>query len=210
MKNMDLSTKLTVLGTVIAIIGLVPLAYFIYDRYVKGKIIVEYNEDNVIVAPIYGINKTYEGTLALGITAIKIKNLTNTTKTIESVKLKYEFDGKEYVIDSHVLPVGTDKLNKTGIIIKNIKGNPQIADLSWKNLRPEIYKYEPLSPEGILSGSVLFIFHTCKMNDFDRIKKIEFIITDSKNKNYKQKFEMKEKYSEYFKAGYIFVHESEK
>jgi|ERR1035437_2091567 hypothetical protein len=202
-KKMDLSTKLAIIGTAIA---LILLLYYLYDRYVTGKIVVEFNEGNVMVLPSYGITgyKKDEGALSICILNLNVNNLTNRTKTIKSVQLKYEFKGNEYIIDSSVLPTGADRANVNSLVIRNAKGYPEIVKLDWKNLRPEIYKYQSLPPEGILSGSTLFVLLNCKMSDYKNIKNVKFLITDSKNEVYKQKFELKDKYSQGANKGYFY------
>ena len=205
MKKNDIFLKLTYMGLIIAIIATIPVFYFLYDRYFRGKIVVEYSDDNIIAVPIYGIKKTkFDGALTLIFNDLNIKNLTNLTKTIKEIEMKYEFDNKEYKIIATVLPVSNDALKRSAILLAQNKGDTLVMQ-DWKDIRVEIYKYKPLLPEGILNGSVSFIFYNLKMEDYKKITNVKFMTSDSKNKVYKQKFDLKDKYLISYKKGFRLI-----
>lgn len=196
--KINLNTKLTITGLVI---GLIMLIYFVHDRYFQGKLVIELSEEKIVVVPIHG-KTNYDGALSIVLYDVKIKNLTNRTKTIKHVKLKYILDNKEYIIDSNILHKETFRETRDELIIANSTNDTRIIYYKWVNLISEINKFEPIPPEGILAGSALYILRDCKMDDYCKIENVEFIIIDSKDKIYKQKFPIEDLYSKAFSKGY--------
>jgi hypothetical protein len=199
-KRIEAGKLWTIIG---AIIPLISLIYFLIDRYFQGKIYIEINNEQVATVPIYGINKQYNGALALTFYDIKIKNLTRKTKTIKSVELQYEYNGEVYTIDSFVMPPMTDVSGREYITVHNSKGYGSVRMLSWKNLRTEINKFEPIMSEGILSASAVYILNSCKPSDFNKVREVKFLITDSKDKIYKQPFKLNREYYNYIEKGFF-------
>lgn len=170
----------------------------------RGKIIAEYKEDNMMLAPIYGMNNKSEGALALGFFDVSIKNLTNIAKTIKNINLKYKFEKREYVTNSFVLFTGGNRNYQRDIKIPNINGQDTIILVECKNLMTKLSNFEPLAPEGMVNGFILFIFYNCKMIDYKKISNIEMLITDTRNKVYKKKIELTDRNLTGYFHGYYF------
>jgi hypothetical protein len=178
---------------------------------------LEFKDDNVTVIPCSGtLDHRWTGAISINIMNLQVKNLTKSAKTLKDIKLKFEFENNEYILQSIVLPQQSIGTLKSAFFM--VSGRDTVVG-DWNNLRPEIYKYNPILPDGILAGDVTYILIKMteddniapndqvflKMEDLSKIHNIEFLIIDSRNKIYRQKFSIKDRflfgYRKQFKLG---------
>jgi hypothetical protein len=143
----------------------------------------EINPGHVSISRFQAPGSKLSGNLGLALYSMSITNNTNHVMSIKSVELKYEFDGKSYRENSHVILTGSHfaPLTKTteNILLMGM-GQNAILTIGWDNIRTEIDKNKILEPRaGVLKGSAYFVFNFSEADCLAKIKKIRLVITDS-------------------------------
>jgi hypothetical protein len=138
---------------VIAIVGLVPVGYFIYTTYIRKPHSIDLEIGNVALVRVASPNKNRDGKLALIIYSLAFVNRGPTSLTLKKVALAYRFEGQERHAELTDVPIGTVD-GVEAIALANTKDKIMIA---WTNLRGTLSQNIPLQPGAVLSGSAVFL-----------------------------------------------------
>ncbi len=198
-------------GLIIALIALIPIAYFLWDRYARKPHKFEIDSQNALFARFICPNNKKNGYIGLAVYVLKILNSSKESLTVKQVLLRYSVKGVERFTDSHVLLTGTiydphKKKNVNAIIVKI--GTNNVVLMNWNNLRTEIGKYKVLSPGEVLSGSALFVLDIVNQEQISDLENIKVVVVNYRGKKTEHSISIKDEWLTSLRNGAVIENRS--
>jgi len=187
------------LGIIIGVLALIPVYFFIRDRFFRKGHKVDIEIKNTFFALFQCDEHKFNGAMGMGFYDMKITNTSNQPFTVKKVILKYQLDGKIYETDSFTINTGKLPDGCEAAILSNDIDN--IILMGWFNLRAEIAKHQRLSQGQVMATSAYFILEANE-EQFDRIEDIELVIYDYRDKKSSLKLKIQENWKDNVRKGF--------
>lgn len=136
---------------VIGVIGLIPVAYFVYSRVIRKSHKVDVNVGNVRLARVISANPSHNEKLALVTYSVTLVNSGPDPVTPKDISLRYRF-GRRLEASSNSVPTGTVH-GKEAVVMANASDQIIIA---WNNLRDVLLQRRVLQQGATITGSAVF------------------------------------------------------
>lgn len=139
------------LGLVIGVIGLIPVAYLVYSRVIRKSHKIDVNIGNVGLARVISPNSSHNEKLALVTYGVTLVNSSPGPVTPKDIFLRYRF-GRMLEASSDSVPTGTVQ-GKESVVMANASDRIIIA---WNNLRDVLLQRRVLQQGETIAGSAVF------------------------------------------------------
>jgi len=135
----------------IGIIGLIPVAYFVYSRVIRKSHKIDVNVGNVNLAKVISLNPSHNGKLALVTCGVTLVNSGPDPVTPKDIFLRYRF-GRILEASLNSVPTGPVQ-GKESVVMANASDRIVIA---WNNLRDAFLQRRVLQQGETITGSAIF------------------------------------------------------
>jgi hypothetical protein len=158
---------------IIGLLTLIPVGFFVYDRFLKLPHAVSVEHGNVRFARIISKTDQRNEKLALLVYDLKVINTHSNPITIKEILLRYS-DG-ENIKECRPYSIPTGEIEgKQAIAMSNSKDQIVIA---WENIWDKVISSNIVPPGGILRGSALFIL-AMPVDHAHDIKSLSLVVRD--------------------------------
>lgn len=190
---------LDLIGVGIGVIALVPVIYFLRDRYLGKRFLFTFDTKNTFLGHFYSPGHTMHESIGIVFYGLRIVNAGRASFTLKDCAVKYQAGDSTHVVDSYVLQTGTLPDGQPAIIARSSTGD--IVLMGWSNLRPEIGKGKLVDPGGILSASAFFVLPGVTIKALDELSQIEIVLRDYLGKESAQTIDLDDEWKEYARSG---------
>ena len=139
------------LALTIGVVGLIPVAYFIYSRVIQKSHKIDVNVGNVSLAIVISPNPNHDEKLALITYGMTLINSSPDPVTPKDIFLRYRF-GRKLEASAESVPTGTVQ-GKESVVITNASDRIFIA---WNNFHDVLLQRRVLQQGETLTGSAVF------------------------------------------------------
>ncbi len=169
--------QLGLLAIVIAGLGLIPVAYFVYSRVLRKRHKIDFNHGNVTLARVVSLNPSHNEKLALVTCGLTFVNSGPDPVTLKEVLLRYRFGrhrfGRKREADLAAVPTGRVE-GKQAVVMANASDRVVIA---WTNLRDTLLQRRVLQPGETINGSGIFFLET-PVDRYREVSRCVLIVRD--------------------------------
>jgi len=171
------------LGLVIGVIGLIPVAYFVHLR-IRKRHKIDFNVGNVSLARVISANPSHNEKLALVTCGVTLVNSGPDPVTLKDIVLRYRFGGIREA-SSDTIPTGTVQ-GKESVVMANASDRIIIA---WNNLRDALLQRRVLQQGETIAGSAVF-FLDAPVDRYREVSGCVLLVRDYSGRQSKHKLPM--------------------
>ena len=188
-----------ILGIVIGVIGLIPIAYFVYSRVFRKSHKIDVNVGNVNLARVISPNPNHNEKLALVTYGMTLVNSGPDPVTPKDIFLRYRF-GRVLEASSDSVPTGTVQ-GKESVVMANASDRIIIA---WNNLRDSLLHCRVLQQGETITGSAIF-FLDVPVDQYREVSDCVLHVRDYSGRQSKHKVPMGPGWHEAIDKGIVLV-----
>ena len=173
------------LGLVIGVIGLIPVAYFVHSRVVRKRHKIDFNVGNVSLARVISANPSHNEKLALVTCGVTLVNSGPDPVTLKDIVLRYRFGRGIRQARAEAIPTGTVQ-GKESVVMANASDRIIIA---WNNLRDALLQRRVLQQGETIAGSAVF-FLDAPVDRYREVSGCVLLVRDYSGRQSKHKLPM--------------------